>query len=155
MVPNLPGLRAPQAPARREPHFLLLRTENRQRRERRSLPNDPHAPHPPFFPEQRIARSHAPRARVPPHRRAVPSVPRLRAGGPADDRVVGRPVERADFPLLHVVAHRGDAREDAERGRVVGASVAERAGEGVAVLVLQRGVRVEVDVEAKEGCEVG
>ena len=136
MVPNLPGLRAPQAPARREPHFLLLRTENRQRRERRSLPNDPHAPHRSLslflFDSQHpscqnngslvlmlpalvvfpAGISHL----VPPHRRAVPSVPRLRAGGPADDRVVGRPVERADFPLLHVVAHRGDAREDAERG---------------------------------------
>lgn len=40
-------------------------------------------------------------------------------------------------------------------GEVEGASVAERAGEGVAVLVLQRGVRVGVDVEAERGCEVG
>lgn len=40
-------------------------------------------------------------------------------------------------------------------GEVEGASVAERAGEGVAVLVLQRGVRVGVDVEAERECEVG
>ena len=50
MVPHLPGLRAPQAPARREPHFLLLRAENHQRRQRRALPNDSHAAHRSLFP---------------------------------------------------------------------------------------------------------
>ena len=55
---------------------------------------------------------------VPPHRCAVAAVPRLRACGAPRDRELGRPFERADFALFHVVAHRRDASERAQIGRV-------------------------------------
>ena len=52
---------------------------------------------------------------VPSHRRVLAALPRLRARGAAGDRELGRPGERADFPLLHVVTHRGNARGSEER----------------------------------------